>query len=116
MKPTNMTVKEYLQKRLSISLVVPEKIIDAVITHQFDSANDATNTCQSVEISGFGKFCFNQKRALKLMEKYLSQKEVFTNILNDENISEQRRRNIGMKLEQALSNIKSLKPKLHEPS
>lgn len=111
-----MTVKEYLQKRLSISLVVPEKVIDAVITHQFDSANDATNTCHSVEISGFGKFCFNHKRGLRLMEKYLSQQEVFTNILKDDSISEQRRRNIEMKLEQAVSNIKSLKPKLNEPS
>lgn len=113
MKPANMTLKEYLQKRLSVSLVVPERIIDSVITHQFDSANDALNTCKSVEISGFGKFYFNEKRAIRLMEKYLSQQEVFTNILNDETVSDQRKRNIGIKLEQNAVNIKLLKPKLN---
>lgn len=113
MKPASMTLKEYLQKRLSVSLVVPERIIDAVITHQFDSANDAVGTCKSVEISGFGKFFFNEKRANKLMEKYLSQQEVFTNILNDNTISDQRRRGMIMKLEQNATNIKMLKPKIN---
>jgi len=113
MKPASMTLKEYLQKRLSVSLVVPERIIDSVITHQFDSANDALNTNKSIEISGFGKFYFNEKRAVKLMDKYLSQKEVFTRILLDETISPQRKRGMEMKLEQNAVNIKMLKPKIN---
>ena len=49
-KPNTMSVKEFITKRMAISLVVSEKVIDQVVQHQFDSANDALNTNDTVEI------------------------------------------------------------------
>lgn len=111
-KPQSMSVKEWLIKRLAISIVIPERVIDAVISNQFDTANDALKTSKSIEISGFGKFVFNQSKAIKQMAKYMSQKETFENILADDSITEGKRTNILMKLETTLNNIKALKPKM----
>ena len=48
---------------------MPEVVINQVITHQFDSAHDAVKTNDSVEISGFGKFLFNEKKAKQKVDK-----------------------------------------------
>jgi len=112
MKPASMTVKEWLIKKLSIKLVVSEKVIDAVVTHQFDAANDAVNLCNSIEISGFGKFMFNMRRGHKQMESFLKVKEGYEETLADETISNTVRSNTEMRLKTLLGNIKSLKPKL----
>ncbi len=113
-KPQSMSVKEWLIKRMSLSLVIPEKVIDAVITNQFDSANDALKNNKSIEISGFGKFVFNDKKAIHQMNKYLSQKLMFETMLSDSSLPDVKRRNIQMKLDTTLGNIKILKPKIDE--
>lgn len=117
-KPNSMTMKEWLIKKLAIKLVVSEKTIEAVVNHQYDSASVATKTNNSLEISGFGKFMFNSKRADKQMNKYDSQKAMYEETLADPNISDVVRRNTTMRLETVLGNIKALKPKLNndEPS
>jgi nucleoid DNA-binding protein len=118
-KPPSMSIKEYLVKKIAINNVcdkmVSEKIIDTVISHQFDSASKATSIHNSVEISGFGKFAFNQKRAMKQMQKYESQIRYFNGLLETD-LSDADRRNVEMKMQSTLNNIKSLKPKLNEPS
>ena len=68
-KPTTMSVKEFIIKRMALSLVTSEKIIDQVVQHQFDSANDALTSNDTLEISGFGKFLFNKKKAQLHYEK-----------------------------------------------
>ena len=55
-------------KKMAIGMVVNERVIDQVITHQFNSAEDATKTNNSIEISGFGKFVFNMSKAVKIIE------------------------------------------------
>lgn len=111
-----MSVKEWIIKRLSINLVISEKTIDNVITHQFDSANDALNINKSVEISGFGKFFFNEKKALTQYNKLLAIKAAYKNILLDDSISEVRRNAVTLKLQIIETSIKTLKPKINEPS
>lgn len=93
--------------------MVSEEVISSVISHQFQSANEALSNNNSLEISGFGKFLFNEKKAQKMMEKYLSQKEAFERYSQDESQSEARRRNASLKLASAISNIEHLKPKLY---
>lgn len=93
-------------------MLIPEFTLDAVISHQFQSANQAMSNVKSVEISGFGKFVFNDKKALKKMEKLLSQKALFERLMNDETLSNQRRNNAKLKYESAVLNISVLKPKL----
>jgi len=114
-KPMSMSVKEWIIKRMSINMVISEKTLDAVVTHQFDSANDAVNTHKSIEISGFGKFYFNQKKALAQYNKLLAIKKAYENMLADDNITEVKRNAVTLKLQIVESSIKTLKPKINEP-
>jgi hypothetical protein len=100
---------------MSINMVISEKTIDAVVTHQFDSANDALNVNKSVEISGFGKFFFNNKKAVTQYNKLLNIKRTYENALADENISDTKRNALELKMQIVESSIKTLKPKIDEP-
>ena len=111
-KPMSMSLKEWIIKKMAVNMVISEKIINAVVTHQFDSANDALNIHKSVEISGFGKFVFNVNKAKKQLEKYISQKAMYSAQLETE-LEPEVRRNVEMRLQTAIYNIKILKPKLH---
>lgn len=113
-KPQSMSVKEWIIKKMSISMVVSEKVIDAVVTHQFDSANDALNVNKSVEISGFGKFYFNQKKADAQYNKLLAIKQAYERMLTEE-ITDTKRNAVELKLQIVESSIKTLKPKINEP-
>jgi putative cell wall-binding protein len=99
---------------MAIKMVISEKVINDVVTHQFDSANDALNIHKSVELSGFGKFYFNQKKAIKTMEKYSSQKDMYETILEDPTTTDAKRANVQVRLANLLISIKTLKPKLNE--
>lgn len=109
-------MKEWFIKRMAIDLVVSEKIINSVITHQFDSANDALNIHKSVEISGFGIFYFNNNRAAKQLEKWNKIKESYEKLLADDSITEEKRRNTEVRLTNLLVSIKILKPKVTNES
>jgi hypothetical protein len=100
---------------MAISMVVSEKTIDAVVVHQFDSANDALNVNDSIEISGFGKFYFNKKKAQVQYDKYTRIKQSYENLLADDSISEKKRHSTEQKLISILNDIKILKPKINEP-
>ena len=73
-----MTIKDELIRAVAKKYNMPEKTILAIVSHQFDGAHAATMNNNSIEISGFGKFMFNNKRALKQMEKYESQHSLFS--------------------------------------
>lgn len=111
-KPNTMSVKEFIIKRMSISMIISEKVIDQVIQHQFDSANDALNTNDTVEISGFGKFFFNTKKANTHYNKLLAMKQAYENTLADTSITEKKRYSTQQRMITVLSDIKMLKPKI----
>lgn len=112
-KPITMSVKEYIIKTMSSTLVVPEKTISSVIDHQFSGVIEALKKHNSVEISGFGKFLFNRKKAEKKMEKMIIQKNLLEQKMNDETISQTRRNTAKYKYELALNNINELNKKLN---
>ena len=60
-KPISMSVKDFLIRTLAVKMMTSEKTIEAVVNHQFQSANEAMDLNSSVEIAGFGKFFFNNK-------------------------------------------------------
>jgi len=113
-KPVSISVKEWIIRNMSVKTMTPESVIEAIINHQFDSAYIALNDSYSLEFSGWGKFYFNLPRAKKKMEKLLSQKSLFTEMVNNEALTETKRRNAQFKLNSALKNIETLKPKLHD--
>jgi hypothetical protein len=99
---------------MAVKMMLSEKTIDAVIMHQFQSANEALFQNKSVEISGFGKFFFNEKKAHKTMEKFLSQKALFEKWANDETLPEAKRQSAKLKLQIALDGIRDLKPRIYD--
>lgn len=74
-KPSSMAVGEWLIKKLSHRDMISEKTIIEVITHQYDAAYDAFKTNESVEISNFGKFVFNRKKAERQLKSLHKIKE-----------------------------------------
>ena len=111
-RPKSLTIKDFLIRKMSVRMLIPEFTLDAIVSHQFQSANQAMLITKSVEISGFGKFVFNDKKAVKKMEKLLLQKALFERLMNDDSLSEQRRHNARLKYESVTLNISVLKPKI----
>jgi hypothetical protein len=99
---------------MAVKMMVSEKTIEAVVNHQFQSANEALATSKSLEISGFGKFYFNEKKAHKLLEKLESIKALFEKKLQDPNLTGARRYMAEFKLKLAADAIVDLKPRLYD--
>ena len=117
-KPMSMSVKDYLIRKLSVSLMMSEKTIEAIVNHQFRSANIALQDNNTVEISGLGKFYFNYKKAVRKMEKMVSKANLFYTQVNNMELTEQKRQSSANKLANTLAQIEALKPKLnveHQP-
>jgi nucleoid DNA-binding protein len=118
MKSANTPIKEYIIKKIAVNKVtdklISEKTMDLVISHQFESAIKAMQTNNTVEISGFGKFLFNFKRAQKELTKYEKIREHYTSLLQNTSLSEEQRKDLEDKLAIANDGIKNLKPRVDE--
>ena len=110
-KPINMSVKDYLVRTLAVKMLISEKTIEAVVNHQFQSANEAMDFNNSLEISGFGKFYFNEKKATKRIGALNAKKTAMETIIADETTSEQKRRSSQVTLEKTEALINLLKTK-----
>lgn len=118
---SNIRTKDFLIKKIAVNKVIAdkmisEKVINKVVTHQFDSANDAIRTCNTVEFSGFGKFLFNLEKAKKKMKQIENTIQKYSMILEDVTISPTVRRNAEMKLASAIDTRLKLKPKIDHGS
>ena len=111
-KPISMSVKDYLIRTLAVKMLTSEKTIEAVVNHQFQSANEAMDTNNSLEISGFGKFYFNEKKAKKRLSDLYGKRDAMAKIVADESLSEQRRNRSKVTLEKTEVSINLLKPKV----
>ena len=98
---------------MSVKMFVQESVIETVVNHQFEAAYVALDKCGSLEFSGFGRFYFNRKKALKKLEKMKSQMIEFNRILADESSTEMRKRNIALKLQTVVKNFEYLNAKLN---
>lgn len=112
-KPNSMSVMQYLIRILSVDVAIPEKIVEAVVTHQFKSANEALDVNKSLEISGFGRFVFNDKKAARKMVQLLKRLETYSAQLNQNNITDNRRQKLTEVIRVIKKQIEQLKPKLN---
>jgi hypothetical protein len=110
-KPISMSVKDYLVRTLAVKMMISEKMIETVINHQFQSANEAMDTNNSIEISGFGKFYFNEKKAKKRLEDLVRKKNLMLEFLASAETSEQKKRSSQVTLEKTEALINLLKTK-----
>lgn len=108
-----MLIKEILIKKTSFNTMVPEKTVDVIISHQFESATNALKKHNSVELSGFGKFLFNEKKALKKLASRENIKSGYIKKLNDESLSEEKRNSTQVRLVSIEKEITILKQKLY---
>tara|TARA_R110000868_G_scaffold121866_2_gene323312 strand:- start:150 stop:515 length:366 start_codon:yes stop_codon:yes gene_type:complete len=111
-KPLSLSVKDYIIRKMSHKMMLTEEVINTVVMHQFSSANEALVSNKSVEISGFGKFVFNNKKAVSKMVKLHMQKNTYENMIDSDELSEQRKATTVVKLQNALLMIDILKPKI----
>lgn len=111
-KPMSMSVKDFLIRTLAIKMLTSENTLEAVINHQFQSANEAMHLNKSVEISGFGKFYFNDKKAVKRMEKLVLKKATYEEVLANPETTDQRRAFAVVVLETVNKSIQELKPRI----
>jgi hypothetical protein len=111
-KPISMSDKDYLCRMLSIKTNTPLATIDAIVSHQFEKANEALKNNYSVELSGFGKFVFKTKAATRKLEKAYSKKIFFETLSKDMSLTEQKRQSYTNKLNNTLKDIEVLKTKL----
>ena len=112
-KPVSLSVKDWIIRKLAPKMLISEKTIETVINHQFQEANQALTKHKSLEISGFGKFFFNDGKATRQMEKHESQVALFTKKLEDVSLTEQKRKSYELKLQIALDGIRDLKPRMY---
>lgn len=111
-KPVSLSVREYIIRKLSKKVMIPEKILDVVISHQFNEALDAIAKYNSVEISGFGKFYFNEKKAQTKLDSLLQQEMHLRRMLEDKSLTERKRKSTEYKLDALIKSINDLKPKI----
>jgi len=91
-KPINMSIKDYLIRTLAVKILKSEKTIEAVINHQFQSANEAMDLNNSIEIAGFGKFYFNEKKAKMRIESLYNKKKIMEEFIASPDCTEQKKR------------------------
>jgi hypothetical protein len=111
-KPISMSVKDYLVRTLAVKMMISEKLIETVVNHQFQSANEAMDTNNSIEISGFGKFYFNEKKAQKRLTDLNRKKRLMEEFIASAETSEQKKRSSQVTLEKTEALINLLKSKI----
>ena len=111
-KPVSLSVKAWIIRQMSVRMFIQESIIETVVNHQFEAAYVALDKCGSLEFSGFGRFYFNRKKALKKFEKVKNQIREFTRIVEDPLTTETRRKQVEYKLKITLKIFEYLKMKL----
>ncbi len=112
-KPNNMSVKEYLYRVMSVRTNTPEKIITAIVDHQFEGVIEAMEKpgIHSIEISGFGKFLFNTKKSLKKAEMYKKTMDSLRVALADPTLTGNKREIAAKKLSGMENWMEKSKPK-----
>ena len=100
-------------RKMSVRTNKSLKTIEAVIEYQLQGANDALKTANSIELSGFGKFLYNKKKAQKKLDKQYMKVAYWESQLLMPDITEAKRNSYSVKLENTYKVIESIKPKLH---
>ena len=113
-KPVSTSVRDYLIKRMSVRMNIPSKTIEAIVAHQMEGINKAIQSDNkfSVEMSGFGKWLFNHKKAKKKWDKNLSKEKVFENLLAKPDITDRQKSSYELKLENTRKWMEGIKPKI----
>lgn len=87
-KPITMPIRDFLIKQIAKDRNMHYTIVEAIIGHQFDTANQATYVHKSLEISGFGKFVFSDSKAQHQLDRYEIMVMRLEEAVNEPNVTE----------------------------
>ena len=109
-----MSAKDYIVRTMALRMNIHSSIIDAIIIHQFKQANGALLDNNTIELSGFGKFSFNTKKALKKLDKLIKKKSDLEGYANDpNNVNHPRAKKLPIMLVNVAKDLEVLKTKLY---
>lgn len=109
-KPQSMSIKDFLIRTLAIKLAINEKIVEVVVNHQFQSANEAMTCNHTVEISGFAKFIYNEKKAAKKLIALIKKQEFNQAIIDNTDSTTEQIRKAKVIVKDTIERINLLKP------
>jgi hypothetical protein len=109
-KPQSMSIKDFLVRTLAIKLAMNEKIVDTVVSHQFQSANEAMTCNHTVEISGFAKFIYNEKKAAKKLLSLMKKQEAQQAVIDNPESTTEQIRKATVIVKDTIERINLLKP------
>ena len=112
-KPLTMPIKDWLIRRLSVDMMVSERVIHAIINHQYETGRQKMTEVDSIEFSGWGRFTFNRKKAEKKLN-YFREIEGAYMKQQEGDISPQKARSLEGKLRILKESISYLENKLKE--
>lgn len=112
-KPASMSPMDWFTKKTSVKTLTSESIVDAVIKHQWKSANEATKKNEEIEMAGIGKFYVSKAKVRRRVEKLEIIKRGFMKIIRESD-NERLISATQTKLESVENRIKELKAKLNE--
>lgn len=115
-KPKSMSMKDFLIRVQAVKMMKSEKTIEAVVNHQFQSMNIAMKSNNSVELSGFGKFYFNIKKAKKRLANLIEKKDAVEKQLLEggDSLADNKRKRLETMMTTTLLDIEFLKSKTNE--
>lgn len=115
-KPKSMSMKDFLIRVQAVKMMKSEKTIEAVVNHQFQSMNIAMKSNNSVELSGFGKFYFNIKKANKRLANLIEKRDAVEKQLLEggDSLADNKRKRLETIMTTTLLDIEFLKSKTNE--
>ena len=109
-----MSIKDFLVRTLATKLMINEKVIDKVVSHQFRSAAEAMRCNSSVEISGFAKFIFNEKKAVRKLTALIKKQEIQQAIVDSPESTTEQVRKAKLLVTDTIRRINLLKPTIDD--
>ena len=111
-KPLSLSVKDFLIRKMSVDFSISEDTIRSVVDHQCSNFLTATKTNDSLELSGWGTFYFQKKKALKRLNTLNTFKTSYERQLNDGSLSPLKRTSLERKLLTATKDEIELKERI----
>ena len=113
-KPITMSDKEYLILKVSQEYQIPLPTVRTIIENQFRTAKQAFKDNKSIEIAGFGRFYFNDRKAQNTAKKYVMTRARYERELLDPTLTELKRKNLLARVESLDKVELALKKKLDD--
>jgi hypothetical protein len=110
-KPASMSLTDFFTKKTAVKTLTSESIVDAVIKHQWKSANEAVKTNNEIEISGIGRFYVSKAKVRKRLIKLEEIQRAYAKIIETSD-DEKKVNSTKLKLASITERINNLKNKL----